>query len=428
MKIRNFDGLAKSDLRKASLQIAEAGLNAIDTKNFIKENIHLDNKILTIKGSSFDLSEIEKLVVIGIGKCSLEAGLVLEDILSDKITSGIVMDMTSSDTLKRLKSYQGDHPFPSERNIYGTKAIIELLTGLTEKDLVLMIISGGGSTLLCQPDNMTCQDESAIIGCLFKEGADIQDINIIRKHISYARGGFLAKYAYPAKVVSIIFSDIPGNNIEFVASGPTIKDNTTAEDARAIINKYEIANKCGFQISTLIETPKKDEYFANVENILFLSNEVALEAMSDKAKELGFNPNICSSCLVGDAAETGVKIAKQISQSDPKTVLLYGGETTVIVKHPGKGGRNQELALATLDLVKEDTLVMGLASDGVDNTSHAGGLCDIITKNTANKLGLSATKCVTENCSYDFFEKTGDYIDTGPTGSNVSDLVIAIRN
>ena len=427
-KIQNLKELAVTGLRKAALEIAEAGLEAIDTEKAVKSGVVLNGDILKIKGKEFNLAGFERVFVVAVGKCALYAGRALEEILGDRLTSGIVLDVHSG-KLNKIRTFTGTHPYPTTENVSATGEIIHLLSPLTEKDFVIFVISGGGSTLLCQPQNLTCQDEKDTLSCLFKTGADIDEINTIRKHISLARGGYLAFYAHLATSVALIFSDVPDGNIEFIASGPTVRDVTTVDDARKVIDKYlpESALKSAV-INGLIETPKEDEYFKKITNILFLDNMTALEAMSAKAVELGFNAKICTNALEGEARETGENIVLDIDKAGPKSALLYGGETTVFIKGSGKGGRNQEAALGALVKINDNQLVLFLASDGWDNTDFAGALCDKITSEKAAKLGLKPEEFLKNNDSYAFFKEVGDYILTGDTGSNVSDLIIAIKN
>ncbi|TSA45504.1 DUF4147 domain-containing protein, partial [bacterium] len=385
-------------------------------------------EILKVREKEFDLAGFERVFVVGVGKCAFEAGRALEEILGEKLTNGIVLDIHSGN-LKKIRTFVGTHPFPTTENVNATAEIIQLLSSLTERDFVIFVISGGGSTLLCQPKNLICQDEKDILTHLFKTGANIEEINTIRKHISLARGGNLAFYAHLASSVALIFSDVSGGVMEFIASGPTVKDTTTVGDARTVIDKYlhESALK-SVVISGLIETPKNDEYFNKITNILFLDNMTALEAMSAKAKESGFGPKIRTNVLDGEAREAGEKIALDIEKAEPKTVILYGGETTVTIKDDGKGGRNLEVVLGALGKIGENELILSLASDGRDNTDFAGALCDKITSEKAAKLGLKPEEFLKNNDSYSFFQKVGDYILTGDTGSNVSDLMIAIKN
>jgi len=427
MKIKSFKKLAVSEERKKLLNIIEAGLEAIDTKKAITNALKIEKGKLLIYNHSFSLKNAEKIVVVGIGKCSLEAGAVLEKKLGKRLTGGIVLDVHEGE-LKKIQTYTGDHPLMSPRNIDATKKIIELLSGLTEKDLVIFVISGGGSALLCQPKNFTCFQESSVVDALMHSGADIYETNTVRKHLSLARGGFLAKYAYPARVVSLIFSDVIGDNLEFIASGPTVKDTTTLDQAKMVLDKYKIYEKIGLTPLNLIETPKDNKYFERVKNILFVSNQTALDAMSEKSLELGYMPRICRNNLSGEAKDVAKQIIDELSKENLGTVLLYGGETTVKIKGRGKGGRNQEMSLSGLRYIKDNQLLISVASDGRDNSENAGGICDIITKEKAKKLNLDIEKYLKNNNSYEFFDKTGDYLKTGDTGSNVADIIVGINN
>lgn len=424
-KIKNFDVLAVNESRRKALTILEAGLEAIDTTQAIKSSISLKGNLLKIQETVFALNDFKRLLFVGVGKCALEAGGAIEDILVEKLTGGIVLDVHQG-RLKKIKTFGGTHPLPSEENEKATKAIINLFQGVTEKDLVLFVVSGGASTLLCQPQNMTCFEEGKIFDYLTHRGATIKEINTVRKHLSLARGGYLAKYAYPAQVVSLIFSDVIGNDLEFIASGPTVKDTTTVNDAEAVIRRFQVARAIGFDVRSLIETPKEDKYFEKVNNILLVSNQTALQAMIQKSEALGFSSSrICTDRLAGEARAVGETIVRELDNSPDNAVLLYGGETTVVISGSGRGGRNQELALSALRFFTDNELVIAVDSDGLDNGPHAGAICDKITKEKAR--GLDPNGFLAKNDSYDFFEKIGDYVMTGDTGSNVADIILAMK-
>ncbi|MEK7630185.1 MAG: DUF4147 domain-containing protein [Patescibacteria group bacterium] len=426
MKIKNLDKLAENDSRKFALLIAEAGLEAIDTTAAIQRNVKILGRFLHLGGEEIELEKIKRIFFVGIGKCSFESGAVIDGILGDKLNEGIVLDVRKGH-LKKIKVFTGTHPLPSKVNIEATGEIIKMLTGLNEDDLVIFVISGGGSTLLCRPAGFALEAELKIFECLTKKGADIYELNTVRKHLSLARGGNLAKAAYPAKIVSLIFSDVLGDNLEFIASGPTVKDTTTVAEAGKIFEKYNLKNCSGFTPSEFIETPKEDKYFERVRNVIILSNEIALRAMAKKAEEFGFAAEIVDRKFRGEAKEMGAVIQKNLEAVGAKKVLLYGGETTVTLKNKGKGGRNQELALSALRSINEKQIIIALASDGKDNSGHAGALVDTLTKKKSEKLKLSPEKFLEKNNSYDFFTKVGDYLETGDTGSNVSDLIIALN-
>lgn len=435
MKIKNFDALAVTDLRRAALSIAEAGLEAIDTARILRNTVKLDGNNLYLAHEQYHLPDLGRLFVIGVGKCSLEAAAVLENILGSHLTGGVVVDIKDGGYLKKIKYFKGTHPLPSEKNIKATKEIIHLLSRLYENDLVIFVISGGGSTLLCYPEGLpagrqssSSEEEAAIFKSLTKAGATIQEINTVRKHLSFGRGGFLAKYAYPAKGVSLIFSDVLGDDPGFIASGPTVKDRTTVDAAAAILTKYDVFGKCSLESCGLIETPKDKKYFKNIKNMIIASNSSALDAMDGKARELGLRTKICDGCLKGEAREAGLDITQELHKLPRGTALLYGGETTVTIKGSGRGGRNLELVLAAIREIKDDEVILSFASDGRDSGEFAGALCDIITREAIYKSGLKIEEFLQDNNAYPLFEKVGHYLFTGDTGSNVSDLLIAIKS
>lgn len=430
VKIKNSNELGTTPLRKSALAIAEAGLLAIDTTKIIENNIKTETDSVVVGGVTFKTGEKGKVYLVGIGKCSVEASLKIEEILGGKLFGGIVLDVREfQKTGTKVKYYGGTHPFPSEKNTEVAKEIAEFLKKLDENDFVIFIISGGGSTLLCLPsEGNTCIEEGTILKQLFSVGATIQEINTIRKHISLARGGWLAKYAYPARVVALIFSDVPGNDLSFIASGPTVKDETTVKDAAEILAKYKILESCKLENCGLVETPKEDKYFEKVTNVLAVSNTVALLAMENEAKKLNFNVKIVTDRIEGEAREVGEDIVETIHKEPSRTCLLYGGETTVTVDKHGRGGRNGELALSALRFVEDRELVMAIASDGRDNGEYAGAVADFEGKKKYQASGLDINTYLANHDPAPFFEVTGDNLICGHTGSNVSDLLIAIKN
>lgn len=444
-KIKNFESLletagaefSQSQLRRHALMIVEAGLAAIDTRTVIQKNVSLCADTLMIAGKEIDIGLVRRLIIIGIGKCGLEAAGAIEEILGNRITGGAVLDARDG-SLKKLRVFSGTHPFPSEKNINATREIIALLTGLKREDLVIFVISGGGSTLLCQPQNITHLQEEMLLKRMFETGADIREINTLRKHLSLARGGFLAKYAYPAAAVSLIFSDVPGGETEFVSSGPTVLDTTTIDDAKKLSVKYGLEKHCEIPSDAFIETPKDEKYFANVRNVVVVSNEIALEEMRRAAESFGFRAVVDKVGLDGEAKEQALAMTQALAAAGPGSAILWGGESTVTMKNSAKdgksndaamlskGGRNLEFALSALAMTGKRQIVVSVASDGRDNTDFAGGIADTLTRAHAVQLKLEPSKFLESHSSYDFFSRTGDYILTGNTGSNVADLSIAL--
>lgn len=422
--IKNSEELSTTQLRKDALAILEAGYQAIMTKEVMRKEFDVNGQQLKVDGHIFQLSNYERIFFVGIGKCSLDAGEVVEEKLGAWLTDGIILDVRGA-PLQRLRSYVGTHPFPSNTNVQVTESIAELLEGLTERDLLITVVSGGGSSLLCLPHDITCDATALISKTLMDKGADISEMNTVRKHTSNIQGGQFAKMAYPATVVSLIFSDVPGNDMSMVASGPTVLDKTTTEDAHKIFVKYDIEKLCNLPDCSLVETPKDQKFFENVYNILLVTNEKSLNAMKYEAEQRGYLAAVEDTALQGEAFEVGKMLAGQATA--PKTCRLFGGETTVIFRNKeGKGGRCQEAALGALTCVNDDALFVAATSDGWDNTPFAGVMSDTAVSQRANEVGLSPQTAHEENLAFDFFEKTGAHIDTGRTGANVSDWYFTI--
>lgn len=426
-RIQNSEVLATTALRTDALAIAAAGYAAIDTGEALRRKLHLIQNELHIGDAVYPL-EGRKVFFVGIGKCAFDAAEAIETLLGDTLTAGIALDVASTEGrhLTKIETIVGTHPLPSEANVHATKRIVEFLSGRTENDLVLMLISGGGSTLLCSPvPPMTCIDESTLFSELSAQGASIQDINTVRKHTSQARGGNLAAAAFPAEVMSLIISDVPGNDITSIASGPTVLDTSTIADAKAIFAKYNVLTAKNI---AFLETPKEPKYFERVKNILLVTSEDALAAMQDEAVRRGYTTEIPDHCLIGEAREIAHAVTEKLHAAPAKTAFLYAGESTVtIAGSAGAGGRNQEMALAALLDIRDDELVLPLASDGHDNTDHAGAIADSDTQTHARTKNLSIETYLDAHRSYDFFTTTDDALITGYTGSNVSDLIIALK-
>ena len=425
--IKNFDSLAETDARRDALSIVEAGYAAIDVEAAILREVRTMGGMLCIGERTCSSSSAGRIFFIGIGKCAIAAARAVETALGERLAGGIALDVSplKEHGLQKIEAFIGTHPLPTQVNMDATKRIVEFLTGLTAQDVVIMLISGGGSTLLCMHNEaMTCLDESILLSELTRQGASIEKINTVRKHISEARGGGLAKAAYPAEVIALIVSDVPGNNASFIASGPTVKDTTSVADAKRILADYGVSD----ERIIFHETPKEDKYFERVQNILFLTNKNALNGMAAEVSQRGYHATIVNDRFFGEAAELGRAIAAKLHDAPPRSAFLYGGETAVTLgTNPKKGGRSQELALAALDDLKDDELIAAFASDGRDNTEYAGAIADAATARHAHEKNLVALGYLATHGTYDFFTGTGDFILTGYTGSNVSDLVVALK-
>ncbi|MDD2657235.1 MAG: DUF4147 domain-containing protein [Candidatus Pacebacteria bacterium] len=424
-RIQNFEALAATDLRTDALAIAEAGYAALDIGEALARTLRIEGDVLSTPDAEYPLAK-RKIFFVGVGKCAFAGAEALEKLLGDRLSGGIAFDVSPLDNrvVTKIETLVGTHPLPSEANEAATARIMDFLTGRTENDLVIMLISGGGSALLCAHDApMTCTDESALWNALTAHGATIQEINTVRKHTSKARGGGLAFAAYPAEVVSLIVSDVPGNDLSFIASGPTILDTSTVADAEAILAAYGITSA-----NILSETPKDASRFTRVHNRLFLSSRDALDAMREEATNRGYATEVADDRFTGEAREVGRGIAERLRDAAPRTALLYAGESTVtIMENAGAGGRNQELALASLEYLNEGEVILPFSSDGRDNSDYAGAIADAETLAHAQEKQLPVADYLDRHRSYDFFTATGDALSTGYTGTNVSDLIIALK-
>ena len=424
--MKNFEQLATSTLRRQALTIAEAGFAAIDTATAVRKNFVYEPKKQKLKifKQEFDLSKFQRIIVVGFGKAAFEAVATIQGVLKDRIACGYVLDLKEG-SLGNIVCKVGTHPLPTKINIEATRELVAMLEACTEEDFVISVVSGGGSALLCDPHDMSCETEISIISALTVKSASIQELNTVRKHISQVKGGQLAKKIYPATCVSLIFSDVPGDDLSMVASGPTVKDATTTRDAQAILWKYDVLTMLDLPSVKLIETPKEDKYFERIHNILFVSAKTALSAMKEKAEELGFKVKIFSDHFQGEARELVGQIV--LSADKKNTCLLGAGESTVTITGKGTGGRNQEMALAALSLLNENQVLLCLASDGHDNTDSAGAIVDRATLERAANLNLEPEKFLNNNDSFNFFQAIGDQVQTGQTGANISDFLVCLR-
>ncbi|MDP2720596.1 MAG: DUF4147 domain-containing protein [bacterium] len=423
MIIKNFAELATSKLRRDALGIIEAAYNSINTKKVIENSVRLHkNGLLYIKDNWVDLKKYRRVYLIGIGKAAFASVSVLEDLLKDYITDGIVLDIYGA-PLKKVKSIVGTHPHSTETNVAATREIVALLQAAQEEDLVLTVITGGGSALLCSPYKISCDLKDSIVTSLWKAGATIQEMNVVRKHLSGIKGGHFASLAYPAKVVSLIFSDVPGDDLSAIGSGPTVLDPTTVKDAAAILAKYDVLKACNLPNCELQETPKDPMLFQRVVNVVVVNDKVAVDAMEEMGRRLKYNVEIFSSEITGEAQEVAKEL---VMNAKTGTVLLAAGESTVRVIGNGKGGRNQHLVLSALKYLKDGQVIVSVNSDGYDFTTHAGAIGDRETIAKAKRKRLQIEKYL-KNCdSFHFFEKVGDAIQTGILGTNVADFMLVL--
>lgn len=435
MVINNFEQLATSVLRRQALNIAEAGLRAINTgrvfeKGFVY-NARKDS--LSILGRQYNLSHYKNVYCLAFGKAAFEGIEAVSQALGQRLTSGFAIGLKQDDGLLALARRPssniilrpGTHPHPSEQNVKAAKELVEFASAAKADDLVVCLISGGGSALLCYPHSLNAESQAAILKELMNSGADIYEMNCVRKHLSMVKGGQLAKIIYPAKTISLIFSDVPGDDLSTIASGPTVKDPTTVRQASEIIDRYNILEKLNIPAVKFLETPKEDRFFQNTENILFVSARMAINEMKKRAEDLGFSVKIFSEHFQGNAESLAKEIV--VGGNKKNQCVLGAGESTVVVKGAGQGGRNQHLALAALEHLLPNQVLVAVATDGHDNSDSAGAIVDLSTLARAQNLHLEPKDFLNRSDSYNFFEEVGEGLKTGLTGSNAADLAILLN-
>ncbi|MEM3585970.1 MAG: glycerate kinase [Candidatus Jordarchaeaceae archaeon] len=457
--IKNFDtlvGKAKGRdrlARESVLALIESALKAADPKLAVKKSLLLSGDRIIIDGKTLQLESLDNIYVVGGGKASGAMAEAVEEILGERISEGYINILKGTKNrfkVSKIRLVEASHPIPDKNGLEGAKKIMNLVKKAQENDLVLCLISGGGTALMPLPvDDVSLEEFQEVNRTLLKCGADINSMNAVRKHLSAIGGGNLAKAAYPSIIISLIISDVVGDSLETIASGPTVPDSTTYRDAINILKEYNIWDSCPEGVKRHIgegvrgkypETPKPgDPVFKKVSNLLIATNRDACIAAQEEAKRRGLNALLLTTYLEGEAKEVGVLlsgIAKEILYYNkplekPVTVIL-GGETTVTVrgKTSGRGGRNQELVLsAALKLTGgEGVAIAAIDSDGIDGFSEAAGaVVDSKTILEAKKRGLDASRFLMENNSTAFFEELDDcLIFTGPTGTNVNDLVFIV--
>jgi glycerate-2-kinase len=446
--IKNGETQLNQKARTLALKSLECALNAVDARRIIKSKVLLKNSTLNVDEYSFDLKKFKNIYVIGGGKAGGSMAKALEEILGNHITIGIVnVPRGSRSKTAIVKLHEASHPIPDEAGVEGTRRMLGLVEQARKDDLVICLISGGGSSLMPLPrDEISIADKREITNTLLKSGANINEINTVRKHISDFKGGWLAKKAYPATILNLILSDVVGDPLDFIASGPTVPDSTTFGDAINVLEKYDLWNKTPASIRKVLsdgekgiipETPKaSDEAFKKVFNVVVGNNRFASITAREQLKSKGLNTLLLTATLEGEAHHVGVmlaSIAREVSMSEnpisKPAGIIAGGETTVTVTGKGLGGRNQEIALAAARKLKDmdGVVVASLSTDGIDGpTDAAGAIVDGKTLARAAKTSLTPEKYLLENDSYHFFSKLDDLIVTGPTGTNVNDISMIV--
>ena len=429
-------------------RIYRAGLARVEGRAAVRDAVRLSGDRLTIGDLTLDLADIDRIVAIGAGKASATMAQGLEDALGERLTAGAI---TTKDghTLptRRVAVREASHPTPDARCLTAAAAMLDLVRGLTKRDLVIALMSGGGSSLVeALVPGVGLDDLIALTRLLLRSGATIHEMNAIRKHLSTIKGGGLARLVAPARLVNLMISDVVGDDLDTIASGPTVPDSTTFADAMAVLDRYRLREAVPAPVRAYLEagaagrvpeTAKADDpALARVTNVLVATNDIAVRAAAAEAERLGYRPLVLSTLVQGEAREIarlwaaiGLHAVRSGEPAAGPCCLLAGGEATVTVGGEGLGGRNTEFALAAAIAIdgSQRLTLASLATDGSDGPTDAvGAIVDGGTAAAARAAGLNPGAALRHNDSYTFFDRLGGLVKTGPTGTNVNDLYLAL--
>ena len=442
------------NLRDSALAIFHAALNAADPRTAIHRAMQRDGEILRVRDREYDLAHIRRVFVIGFGKAGAAMAQATEEIFGDtlRVERGLVIVKYGHVApLNQIQLHEAGHPLLDENGLSGTRQILEILDAANENDLVICLISGGGSALLELPvEGISLNDFRTTTDVLLRAGATINELNTVRKHLSQVKGGQLARRAHNALIVSLILSDVIGSPLDTIASGPTAPDPTMFADAHSIVERHGLQTQLPVSVVQHIErgvlgemadTPdERDPIFGRVQNVVIADNAIACDAAVQHARSLEFNTLFLSTYIQGEARQVAhvfAAIAKEIVQSDRPVArpacIIAGGETTVRVRGNGKGGRNQEFALAAAieidarSVSAARVVVLSGGTDGTDGpTNAAGAIADERTIFRATMHGNDARTFLANNDAYHFFQPLNDLIITGPTNTNVNDVIVML--
>jgi len=419
----------------------------VTPRNSLRRNIRRRGSKLVVANKRVDLKRFERILVLGAGKASIGMAEYIEEVLGDFISEGAIVaprELAEKARLEKLEVLPSTHPIPSELGVKAASRILEYAEGVGEKTLTLFLLSGGASALLPMPaDPVTLQDKIEVTKLLLASGANIDEVNAVRKHISGIKGGLLGRRLSKGLVISLIISDVVGDKLETIGSGPTAPDPTTFKDAYEVLNKYGLWDKIPESVRHRIrlgldgrveETPKPgDPIFKRITNLIVASVGDACKAAEKYLRSKGYRSMTLTRFMEGEAREIGIFAAgllRQLSERRGKHAIVMGGETTVTVKGKGTGGRNQELALSASIKLRDlkNCCLVSVGTDGVDGpTDAAGAIVDGETYQDALRLGLNPAEFLAENDSNTFFKRVGGLITTGYTGTNVGDVVLLLK-
>ncbi len=450
MRVRNANSLIKNartselnEARKILVEVVDSAIKAGNPESSIQKWIKLDPDRLKIADCEVELDQVGKIVVVGGGKAGVAMATAIEQILGGWLSEGIVNIPEGTlpvDYNGKIKFIEVRHPIPSEAGVAGAREMLSLVQKLGEHDLVIFVISGGGSAIIPFPaSGITLTQLQEVTQLLLRSGATIRELNIVRKHLSGVKGGQLAQAAYPARIVTLLISDVVGDGLDTIASGPTYWDSTTFSDALAVLEKYKLTDKVSTEVIYRLrdgtkwlipDTPNRgDECFRGACYQIIMSNIEALEAAGKTGRDHGLNVKTLTTKLKGSAREVGQNlsyIAGELLKEGKQLpcLLLLGGETTVKVTGRGVGGRNQEIALSAVSGLAglKNVAMVSFTTDGIDGpTDAAGAIVDEYTLQRAKELGLDPSTYLVDNDSYHFFTELEDLVITGATGTNIVD-------
>ena len=436
------------DLKDTARTIFMNAVNAADPYRCLQNIVAVDGDVIKIGKKRYPADIYRKVCVVGAGKASARMGQAIEDILGGRITDGWINTKDGhAVSLKHIKVHECSHPVPDKRGVYGAGKIVKMLSEADGHTLVICLLSGGGSALMPAPaDGITLAQKQEVTKLLLAAGADIAQLNTIRKHLSILKGGGMARLTFPARLHVLILSDVIGDKLDTIASGPAVSDSGAFSDCLEICRRYGITDSLPegvrerFQKGANGEIPEtakpEDVFLTTAENTLIGNNRMSVEAAQKTAVDLGFNTLVISTFLEGEASEAGTffaSIASEIQASgnplDMPACIIGGGETTVTVHGKGKGGRNQEMALSASRYLEgmKDVVFLSGGTDGTDGpTDAAGGIVDDETVSAGKKRKLSVNDYLKNNDSYNYLKETGGLLVTGPTGTNVMDIQLLL--
>lgn len=440
------------DKKKTLKEIFDAAINAASPYNAVHQKLrlvpNLKRLLLKAGNKSIDLNRFKRVFIVGGGKAVCPMARAVEELLGSRVASGLVVTKYGhSKPLKKIRTIEAGHPLPDASGLKGADALLKIAAQAGEDDLLIVLLTGGASALLPAPAfGLSLKDKQKASRLLINSGASIDEINTLRKHLSLMKGGHLSQAAHPATVLTFIVSDVVGGSLSSIASGPTAPDPSTFHDAIRIIKDYRLAEKMPEKVMDILrrgskgalpETPKPgDALFKNTSNMIIADNLSALQAAGKRARDFALKPVILTSSMTGNTREAAgffASVLKEVKNSanpaKPPACVLMGGETTLKVTGKGLGGRNQEFSLALAAALKSEQGVYALSAgtDGTDGPTEAAGAYAMPdTLGRAEAMRLEPAKYLARNDSYNFFKRIDGLFITGPTGTNVMDMVIGI--